>query len=98
MRVAQRRMPRAAIAAEVGEAWLRGQGAKAGFEIATIDDVGYRRVDLSRDKARDVTLGLFDFDGVLRVTAPDIFLAALAQGFGKAKGFGCGLMLIRRAA
>jgi CRISPR system Cascade subunit CasE len=91
----ERAVRRAAIAAEVGDAWLRGQGAKAGF--VAIDDVGYRRIDLPRHKARDVTLGLFDFEGILRITAPDIFLAALAGGFGKAKGFGCGLMLIRRA-
>jgi CRISPR system Cascade subunit CasE len=34
---------------------------------------------------------------VLEVVSPDVFLEALARGFGKAKAFGCGLMLIRRA-
>jgi CRISPR system Cascade subunit CasE len=30
------------------------------------------------------------------VKEPDRFLAKLAQGFGRARAFGCGLMLIRR--
>jgi CRISPR system Cascade subunit CasE len=34
---------------------------------------------------------------VLEVQAPHVFVRALHRGFGKAKAFGCGLMLIRRA-
>ena len=53
--------------------------------------------------------GVFDMRGVLTVTDPDAFLDKLARkldappedttrsGFGRAKSFGCGLMLIRRA-
>ena len=40
---------------------------------------------------------LTDLTGEIAVTDPKAFLAKLAQGFGRAKGFGCGLMLIRRA-
>ncbi|WP_308340124.1 type I-E CRISPR-associated protein Cas6/Cse3/CasE [Thiolapillus sp.] len=35
--------------------------------------------------------------GSLTVTEPDAYLATLKQGLGRAKAFGCGLMLIRRA-
>ena len=35
--------------------------------------------------------------GVVEVTDPTAFLSRLAQGFGSAKAFGNGLMLIRRA-
>jgi len=35
--------------------------------------------------------------GALEIADPAAFLARLAQGFGRAKAFGCGLMLIRRA-
>jgi CRISPR system Cascade subunit CasE len=42
-------------------------------------------------------LGLIDYDGVLTVTDPLLFLDALGRGFGRAKAYGCGLMLIRRA-
>lgn len=53
--------------------------------------------------------GIFDMRGTLVVTDPDAFLAKLAfkldapgqdpqrSGFGRAKAYGCGLMLIRRA-
>jgi CRISPR system Cascade subunit CasE len=34
---------------------------------------------------------------VLTVRNPASFLATLGQGFGRARAFGCGLMLIRRA-
>lgn len=41
-------------------------------------------------------LGLIDYAGVLTVADPAMFVAALASGFGRAKAYGCGLMLIRR--
>ena len=40
--------------------------------------------------------GILDFLGTIEVTEPDQFLEALHRGFGRAKAFGCGLMLIRR--
>lgn len=36
-----------------------------------------------------------DFQGVLTVEEPELFLLQHAKGFGRAKAFGCGLMLIR---
>ena len=38
-----------------------------------------------------------DFDGVLELSNPDTFLAGVERGFGAAKAYGCGLMLIRGA-
>jgi CRISPR system Cascade subunit CasE len=43
-----------------------------------------------------IRLSTLDFDGVLRVTDPDLFQKIILQGLGPAKGFGCGLMLVRR--
>ena len=40
--------------------------------------------------------GVMDFSGMLEVKDPARFLTQLAQGFGRARAFGCGLMLIRR--
>jgi CRISPR system Cascade subunit CasE len=45
----------------------------------------------------DGRLGLIDFAGVLQVVDPAAFLSAVGRGFGRAKAYGCGLMLIRRA-
>ena len=45
---------------------------------------------------RNIQFSSIDFTGVLRVTEPARFLEKLGHGFGKAKAFGCGLMLLRR--
>lgn len=47
---------------------------------------------------RFAQFGVLDFEGLIEVTDPAAFLKQLAEGFGKAKAFGCGLMLIKRAA
>jgi CRISPR system Cascade subunit CasE len=39
---------------------------------------------------------VLDINGVLTVKDPERFLVALASGFGRARAFGYGLMLIRR--
>lgn len=83
-------------------AWLRRQGDKAGFTVEAAVVLGYRQLRLTRDmvpsgKARDLRFSTVDLEGALVVTDPDRFLPAIRQGFGKAKAFGCGLMLVRRA-
>ena len=83
---------------EAGRAWLAKQGERHGF--APDGDVGvdgYETIRLPRPGARPVQYGVLDFDGVLVVRDPAAFLAQLAEGFGRARAFGCGLMLIRRA-
>ena len=44
-----------------------------------------------------MSFSTLDFDGILTVNDPAAFLLALSRGFGAAKAYGCGLMLIRRA-
>lgn len=85
---------------ERGFAWLEGQGARAGFSVAAagvrID--GYRQHRIPRKgTAKDMSFSTLDFDGALEVRDPAAFLAGMARGFGAAKAYGCGLMLIRRA-
>jgi len=86
------------VAREVGRSWLSGQGTQSGFrpELVEIEDYSVHRLARSRP-GRQVTFGVLDVTGVLEVTDPAAFVAALARGFGRAKAFGCGLMLIRRA-
>jgi CRISPR system Cascade subunit CasE len=97
---------RPALAEAEGRSWLAAAGARSGFSLEGDGPLvrGYRVVRLPREsrrngkgKAGEVTLGVLDFDGVLAVTDPARFTDALAAGFGRAKSFGCGLMLIRRA-
>ena len=86
---------------QVGRAWLERQGARAGF---TLTEPTLLRVDgedhraLPRDGRREpIRFSVLDFEGVLEVTEPALFVTGLANGFGRAKAFGCGLMLIRSA-
>jgi CRISPR system Cascade subunit CasE len=44
-----------------------------------------------------VRLSTLDFDGLLTVADPGRFGELLFSGLGPAKGFGCGLMLIKGA-
>lgn len=94
---AERRMN---LAQEAAAEWLAAQGERAGFapkdvivgDYSTAALPGY----LGRRKGQP-QYGILDLSGALTVTDPPAFVAKLAQGFGRARGFGCGLMLIRRA-
>ena len=57
---------------------------------------GYRALRVEH-RGAEARLGVLDFDGVLEVQDPGAFVESVTRGFGRAKAFGCGLMLIRRA-
>jgi CRISPR system Cascade subunit CasE len=81
-----------------GRAWLRRQGAAAGFDFdddaITVD--GYEPLAIRDNGKSTLRLSVIEFDGMLTVREPEIFLAKLARGFGRGKAFGLGLMLLRR--
>ncbi len=82
-----------------GAEWLARQGEKAAFrtEPDRLRIDGYDRVRIPRGPDRAaISFSVLEFRGVLTVEDPARFLAGLASGFGAAKAFGCGLMLIRR--
>ena len=88
--------------ATAGRDWIARQldGAGAGLvapdESLRID--GYTQTEVPRGKGRQpARFSVLDFDGLLDVRDPERFLVAVRLGFGKAKAFGCGLMLLRRA-
>jgi CRISPR system Cascade subunit CasE len=88
---------RHALAQEAATRWLEGQGARAGFGLIEAAAAAYRVVEPPGRGARRPRFGVIDLEGLIRIAEPEAFLARLAQGFGRAKAFGCGLMLIRRA-
>lgn len=98
----ERAEKRMELAEKAGKAWLARQGEKAGFVFqpgdVCLEDY---RVELlprfNESKKSKPQFGILDFAGQLEVTDPEAFLAQLVKGFGRAKAFGCGLMLIRRA-
>lgn len=94
----QRAGARRAAIETAGRAWLDRQGERAGFRVeggVAID--GYEQLRIPRENAPAMRLSVLEFDGVLTVTDPDALLAAIARGFGRARAFGCGLMLIAAA-
>jgi CRISPR system Cascade subunit CasE len=90
---AQRREPTAAAAARD---WLDRQGQRNGFRVIASRLASYRVEVLPRrgDSAR---IGVSDLRGLVEVVDPEDFVKRVLKGFGRAKAFGCGLMLIRRA-
>lgn len=93
------------IIQEAGLAWLTRQADRSGFHLPAPEDVaidGYEQFDVDPERRRVVRSRRavhcrLDFEGVLEVTEPQIFLSQLSKGFGRARAFGHGLMLIRRA-
>jgi CRISPR system Cascade subunit CasE len=97
----ERPLVRDAVARDATLAWLESQGTRSGFALEAADKTfrvgGYDQVRLQRGKDRPVLFSRIDIEGLLTVTDPDALVSKLTSGFGKAKAFGCGLMLIRRA-
>ena len=97
-RAGDRREARLEVMRESGSAWLAGQGRGAGFDVDRVLDVdAYEQHSIPRRGALPVRFSTLDIEGVLRVRDPSLFLKAILRGFGSAKAYGCGLMLIRRA-
>lgn len=91
---------------EAGLEWLTKQGLGGGFTLPEPEKVavdGYQKIaiDPNRLKASPgkgrAGHSRLEFEGELEVSDPQAFLARLATGFGRARAFGHGLMLIRRA-
>ena len=81
-----------------GLAWLRRQAVAAGFEFDDSGVVvdGYEPVTIRGTTKEALKLSVIEFDGILTVRDPSIFLSKVSAGFGRGKTFGLGLMLLRR--
>jgi CRISPR system Cascade subunit CasE len=91
---------RMAAAETAGRAWLDGQGGRSGFGVERAAVADYSVVALPDHRGarkRQPQFGVLDMSGVIRIEDPSLFLTQMAQGFGRAKSFGYGLMMIRRA-
>ena len=94
-----------------GFRWLANRSDRCGFSIDPKNDFEEDSDEESRKvrvdaytqhkfiqgaKKRAISLSTLDYTGVLTVTDKGKFTEALYHGIGPAKGFGCGLMMIRR--
>jgi CRISPR system Cascade subunit CasE len=97
---APRAEARMRVAAEQAEKWLSAQGARNGFAVCDLAVEDYSVMALpghAGRRAGQPQFGVLDLTGEIEVTDPQAFVTKLGGGFGRAKAFGCGLMLIRRS-
>lgn len=68
-----------------------------GAQLEMLPDVEcYTQHQVMKSKERRIRFSSVDLQGVLTVAEPEYFIQTLYSGLGKAKAFGCGLMLVRR--
>ncbi len=84
------------VAQTAAQDWMVRQGNAKGFTIRRMIVEGYSAIELMH-RRRGARFGILDLHGEIEVTEPTVFLRAVSSGFGRAKAWGCGLMLIRRA-
>jgi CRISPR system Cascade subunit CasE len=84
------------LAHDACSVWLNRRAARCGFSLdaSALVVEGYDQHHELPE--RNLRFSTVDFTGQLTVVDPEAFRAALQQGVGSAKAFGCGLLLIRR--
>ena len=92
-----------AIVDDALEKWMIRQGERHGFSFAKDDNnqyklqnSAYRWHSIKADKGIKSGFSSVDFLGDLEITDVEKFTKVLFGGIGRAKAFGCGLMLVRR--
>lgn len=80
-----------------GEAWLSARAPRWGLELkaGSVLQVAYRQHRLA-PKGKRIEFSSLDYRGIARVTDPGALQRALLDGVGHARGFGCGLLLVKR--
>jgi CRISPR system Cascade subunit CasE len=90
--------PRAELAQLHGARWLLARQEAMGFSFEDVSlAVASYVVRRSWREGKSIRLGTLDFTGFAVVTDVAKALKSLREGVGPAKGFGCGLLLARRA-
>lgn len=92
-------LPLPMVAQQAGSRWLAERAGRHGFAVdpqqLRVD--GYRQHRLrKRGKKSRIQFSTLDYSGILAVTDPQLFQQALFRGIGPAKGFGCGLLMVKR--
>jgi len=92
------RPPLQKIVTQSGFKWLSSRSEKCGFKIAENDVIidSYKKNIAEKKYKSKVEFCTIDFRGILIISAVDRFQNILFSGIGKAKAFGCGLLLVKR--
>lgn len=81
---------------QAGRDWLQSRAESWGLELSGgVLQEGYHQHSL-RSKGRAIRYSSLDYQGTARVQDPERLRHVLLQGAGHAKGFGCGLLLVKR--
>ncbi len=86
---------------EAAPQWMMRQGERHGFSVGGDEILAYAYEQHRlprRDGAKDLRFSSVDYSGVLTVEDPERLRAAIHQGLGKCKAFGCGLLLVKPLA
>ncbi|WP_407356497.1 type I-E CRISPR-associated protein Cas6/Cse3/CasE [Methanolobus sp. WCC5] len=86
------------IVQQKGVKWLQKKAENNGFfiEEEQVRADGYRNHRFYKPTGKhNISFNTIDFTGVLTVNDPELFKKILFEGIGPAKGFGCGLLLVR---
>lgn len=91
----------AELVGEYAPRWLESKTERLGIELCEVRADGYHVHQFQKPapngkRPRNVTIATCDFTGILEVKEPKGFLRSVTEGIGPAKGFGCGLTLLRR--
>lgn len=82
---------------EATRRWLEAQGQASGFTVNAMACLGFEWLKIPRG-GKPIELGVVELEGHLTVTDPAALVPKLLSGFGRARAFGCGLMLVHRLA
>jgi CRISPR system Cascade subunit CasE len=77
--------------------WLFARATRLGGEVDRMKCRAERlhHLRIPRPAAAPIQVPVVDYSGVLEVTDPDALTQAVRAGVGRAKAFGCGLLLVR---
>lgn len=93
----ERASARPQLAEQAANDWFARQGSAHGFRPTALTVESYTTAVVPRQNQKPARFGFLDLSGSLEVLDPIVFSERLGNGFGRARAFGCGLMLIRRA-
>ena len=77
--------------------WLFAREGRLGvrFDRTFCSAGGYRLVDIPRDGGKKIRHAVIDYDGVLELVDPAAMIETVTRGVGKARAYGCGLLMLR---
>lgn len=83
---------------QAAQYWLANEQrlSEWGISLDVVPEIqAYTQHKSKKKNGQTIQFSSVDFEGLLTVNNPEIFMQQYTKGFGRAKALGCGLMLIR---